>query len=135
MRSDINEKLDTNEMEMDRNENVTSKDEKQDGLNEELIRMLIQRCTIKRTGNSRLKKAADYQKKAIRALMPDAMEKHIDVIEKEMKSMFMELFVDMVKDRILDEDFMSQLVMGKMNTEASCSDSTKSSKTKKVTIQ
>lgn len=38
----------------------------------------------------RLKTAAGYQKKAIRALLPEGMEGHLDVIEKEVKMMFAE---------------------------------------------
>lgn len=47
----------------------------------------------------RMKTAGEYQKKAIRALFPEEMEEHLDVIEKEMKAMFMEMamtaFMDM----------------------------------------
>ena len=38
----------------------------------------------------RLKTAAGYQKKAIRALLPEGMEGHLDVIEKEVKMMLAE---------------------------------------------
>jgi hypothetical protein len=38
----------------------------------------------------RLKTAAGYQKKAIRALLPEGMEGHLDVIEKEVKMMVAE---------------------------------------------
>lgn len=45
----------------------------------------------------RLKTAADYQKKAIRALLPEKMEKHLDVIENEIKSMVLEAAAELVK--------------------------------------
>ncbi len=44
----------------------------------------------------RLRRAAGYQKKAVRALLPEGMEDHLDVIEKEMKAMFGELLVDLM---------------------------------------
>ena len=39
----------------------------------------------------RLRTAAGYQKQAIRALLPEGMEGHLDVIEKELKVMFAEI--------------------------------------------
>ena len=39
----------------------------------------------------RIKTAAGYQKKAIRALLPAGMDGHLDVIEKEVKVMFAEM--------------------------------------------
>ncbi len=39
----------------------------------------------------RIRKAAGYQKQAIRALFPEGMDEHLDVIEKELKSMFTEI--------------------------------------------
>ena len=39
---------------------------------------------------SRLKKAGGYQRQAIRALLPEGMEGHLDVIENEIKQMFEE---------------------------------------------
>ena len=39
---------------------------------------------------NRLKEAAEYQKKAIRALFPERMLKHIDVIGNEIKMMVAE---------------------------------------------
>ena len=39
---------------------------------------------------NRLKEAAEYQKKAIRALFPERMLKHIDVIGNEIKLMVAE---------------------------------------------
>ena len=39
---------------------------------------------------NRLKEAAEYQKKAIRALIPDRMLKHMDVIGNEIKLMVAE---------------------------------------------
>ncbi|MCR4739296.1 MAG: hypothetical protein K5886_03425 [Lachnospiraceae bacterium] len=40
---------------------------------------------------NRLKKAAGYQKQAIRALLPEGMGSHLDVIEGEVKEMVAEL--------------------------------------------
>ncbi len=39
----------------------------------------------------RLKKAAGYQRQAIRALLPEGMDGHLDVIEREIKAMAAEL--------------------------------------------
>ena len=44
----------------------------------------------------RLKTAADYQKKAIEALVPECVSKHMKVIGKEMKAMLTELAADCV---------------------------------------
>lgn len=46
----------------------------------------------------RMKKAGEYQRKAIRALFPEEMSEHLDVIEGEMKMMLMELATDWLKD-------------------------------------
>ena len=42
--------------------------------------------------------AADYQKKAIRALFPEEMSGHLDVIENEVKAMFVEFAMEMGKE-------------------------------------
>lgn len=47
----------------------------------------------------RIKMAGDYQKKAIRALFPEEMGEHFDVIEKEIKAMVMELVVEIAKEQ------------------------------------
>ncbi len=47
----------------------------------------------------RIKIAGDYQRKAIRALFPEEMGEHFDVIEKEIKAMVMELVVEIVKEQ------------------------------------
>ena len=47
----------------------------------------------------RIKVAGDYQRKAIRALFPEEMGEHFDVIEKEIKAMVMELVVEIVKEQ------------------------------------
>ena len=39
----------------------------------------------------RIKIAKEYQRKAIRALFPEEMGEHLDVIEKELKMMAMDL--------------------------------------------
>ena len=47
----------------------------------------------------RLKVAGDFQKKAIRALFPEEMSGHFEVIEKEVKTMFMELAMEIIRDQ------------------------------------
>ena len=47
----------------------------------------------------RIKMAGDYQRKAIRALFPEEMGEHLDVIEKEIKAMVMGLVVEIVKEQ------------------------------------
>lgn len=46
----------------------------------------------------RLKTAGEYQKKAIYALFPDNVSRHLDVIEKELKMMAVEIAADVVKE-------------------------------------
>lgn len=46
----------------------------------------------------RMKIAGEYQRKAIRALFPEGMGKHLDVIEKEMKIMVMEVAAELLKE-------------------------------------
>lgn len=46
----------------------------------------------------RMKTAAEYQKKAIWALLPEEMGEHLDVIEKEVKMMVMEVAADLMKN-------------------------------------
>ena len=46
----------------------------------------------------RLKTAGEYQKKAIRALFPEKMAKHLDVIENELKWMAAEALAELVKE-------------------------------------
>lgn len=45
----------------------------------------------------RMKTAGEYQRKAIRALFPEEMGGHLDVIEKEMKMMVMEAVAELLK--------------------------------------
>lgn len=47
---------------------------------------------------NRLKTAGEYQKKAIYALFPDHVSRHLDVIEKELKMMAVEIAADVVKE-------------------------------------
>ncbi|MDE6052291.1 MAG: hypothetical protein K2G55_00715 [Lachnospiraceae bacterium] len=47
---------------------------------------------------NRLKMAGKYQKKAIYALFPEKVSKHLDVIEKELKMMAVEIAADVVKE-------------------------------------
>lgn len=46
----------------------------------------------------RLKAAGEYQKKAIFALFPENVGRHLDVIEKELKIMAVEIAADVVKE-------------------------------------
>ena len=46
----------------------------------------------------RMKLADEYQRKAIRALFPEEMSGHLDVIEKEMKMMVMEAVAELLKN-------------------------------------
>ena len=46
----------------------------------------------------RLKIAGEYQRKAIRTLFPKEMDKHLDVIEKEMKMMVTEVAAELLKN-------------------------------------
>lgn len=45
----------------------------------------------------RVRTAAEYQKKAVRALFPEKMNEHIDVIEREVKLMAAEAAVDFLR--------------------------------------
>ena len=47
---------------------------------------------------NRLKTAGEYQKKAIYALFPDHVSRHLDIIEKELKMMAVEIAADVVKE-------------------------------------
>lgn len=46
----------------------------------------------------RMKIAGEYQRKAIRALFPEEMSEHLDVIEKELKMMVMEAVTELLKE-------------------------------------
>ncbi len=46
----------------------------------------------------RMKIAGEYQRKAIRALFPEEMGEHLDVIEKELKMMVMEAAAELLKE-------------------------------------
>lgn len=45
----------------------------------------------------RMKAAGEYQRKAIRALFPEEMGGHLDMIEREMKMMVMEAVAELLK--------------------------------------
>ena len=47
---------------------------------------------------NRFRVAAGYQRKAVRALFPETMEKHFDVIENEIKLMLTEAAMEMIKE-------------------------------------
>lgn len=46
----------------------------------------------------RMKTAGEYHRKAVRALFPEKMRGHLDVIEKEMKMMLLEMAADAVQE-------------------------------------
>lgn len=46
----------------------------------------------------RMKIAGEYQRKAIRALFPEEMSEHLDVIENELKMMVMEAATELLKE-------------------------------------
>ena len=46
----------------------------------------------------RLRTAGSYQRKALRALFPEEVNSHLDVIEGELKEMFREMALEMVMD-------------------------------------
>lgn len=48
--------------------------------------------------SGRLKMAGEYQKKAIYALFPENISRHMDVIERELKMMAIEIAADAVKE-------------------------------------
>ncbi|MDE6220955.1 MAG: hypothetical protein K2G51_11110 [Lachnospiraceae bacterium] len=47
---------------------------------------------------NRLKMAGEYQKKAIYALFPEKVSRHLDVIETELKMMAVEIAADVVRE-------------------------------------
>ena len=64
----------------------------------------------------RIRTAGEYQKKAIRALFPEKMNDHLDVIEREMKAMVIEIMADWMKECKKDnkpEDISGQEKSGK----------------------
>ena len=46
----------------------------------------------------RLRTAGKYQRKAVRALFPEQMSSHLDVIEEEIKGMFRDMALEMVME-------------------------------------
>ncbi len=52
----------------------------------------------------RIRMAGEYQKKAIRALFPERMNEHLDVIEQEVKAMFFEMVADCVRKGNRDDE-------------------------------
>lgn len=70
----------------------------------------------------RIRTAGAYQRKAIRALFPEEMGGHLDVIENEMKAMLLEVAAEWIKD------------CGKESTVKTEKKSENSSKAKKVDI-
>ena len=47
---------------------------------------------------NRLIMAGEYQKQAIYALLPEKVSRHLDVIQKELKMMAVEIAADVVKE-------------------------------------
>lgn len=72
----------------------------------------------------RLKKSSEYENMAIKALFPERTVKHIEVIEKELHSMFMEMIVDAIR---YEEDCGKGVFQNDSNEE-------KTSKVKKVNL-
>lgn len=70
----------------------------------------------------RLRTAGSYQRKALRALFPEEVNSHLDVIEGELKEMFREMALEMVMDCKTDDSENNGLKTG-------------TNKTKKVDIQ
>ncbi|MBO6166505.1 MAG: hypothetical protein J6O17_09105 [Eubacterium sp.] len=53
----------------------------------------------------RFKRAREYQRKAMMELLPEGMEKHLDVIKNEMKLMITESVGRMIMERVTDRGF------------------------------
>ena len=70
----------------------------------------------------RLRTAGNYQRKALRALFPEEVSSHLDVIEGELKEMFKEIALEMVMECRKDNSEKGESKAG-------------TSKTKKVDIQ
>ena len=51
----------------------------------------------------RLKKAAGYQRQAVKCMLPESIGKHLDVIGNELKMMIIEAAVDLVKNEEVSE--------------------------------
>ena len=69
-----------------------------------------------------LRTAGNYQRKALRALFPEEVGSHLDVIEGELKEMFKEIALEMVMECRKDNSENGESKSG-------------TSKTKKVDIQ
>ncbi|HKM33510.1 MAG TPA: hypothetical protein VJY54_02060 [Lachnospiraceae bacterium] len=57
---------------------------------------------------NRVMEARKYQKKAIMALFPDSKAGHIEVIEKELRAMFMEYAVELAGQCMQQKGFSGQ---------------------------
>ncbi len=68
----------------------------------------------------RLKVAGEYQKKAIRALFPEEMSGHLDIIENEIKVMIMELATELVKEYSTAENCDKEKNCEKQKSETGC---------------
>lgn len=57
----------------------------------------------------RINTASEYQRKAIRALFPEKMGGHLDIIEEELKLMAKEMIIDLLKEcnesDVCDEEY------------------------------
>lgn len=56
----------------------------------------------------RIRTAGVYQKKAIQALFPERVNRHMEVIEKEVKAMIIETVTNWMKECKKDRDFAQQ---------------------------
>lgn len=56
----------------------------------------------------RIRTAGIYQKKAIQALFPKKMNRHMEIIEKEIKAMMIETVTDWMKECKKDSDFVQE---------------------------
>ena len=91
----------------------------------------------------RLKTAGSYQRKALRALFPEEISEHLDVIESEIKAMLLELTMDMVmeyknKQDCYDKTTTSDKTESETTTNCKSENDIKrniNSKIKKVNIQ
>ncbi len=71
----------------------------------------------------RIKRGGGYQRQAIRALLPEEMEGHLDVIEGELKAMFAEAVTKVMTDHVTGE------------CKGDATEDKANSKVKKVTIE
>lgn len=81
----------------------------------------------------RIMKAREYQKKAIMALIPEQMQGHVEVIEKEVKAIVREEFFQMLQSEEARK-FIHSIMSMENETEEKTNEKKTESKVKKVTI-